>query len=345
VQEFNLSNLILPITLYGFNNQVNTLYHAIVLSEFLNKTIIEPVFFTHYTCAKNASKQVWQFNEALQWTSAYKRRIEARDAPVEFSIFKKWIACKNLTKIEVIGVRESKTGAKVFKKQLERISKILGVQLVMSEVVSVSKRHAEYLQSSEENLAKFFQNTLLYNSEKLIVSAIFQMFPDLTKYSPKSLPVMRMATHSLFPADRFISEARLQVLNHGVELEKSCAVHFRPYTDGCAKRWLVENSTSCENSDQLWILLGLGNQSPDCTFMVFYPPFLSPSGLKQVHETFHPRINSTTIAQSLKGRECFELSLIEQTIAVISPRFNGSSVSTWATSVELFRECRGDVLR
>jgi hypothetical protein len=329
--ELNLSTLLLPIVLNGFNNQINSLYHGILIADILGRTMIEPQFYTHETC--NSSKRSFAFEDALQWTEDFK----ANHQILSFEVLKQWIACNNVTEIETDIVYAKYSGYNVLQ-QIKRAERDLNVKFVRVKVEELTR---EFMNST----SNFFEANGLAGSPRLVLTVAYGYVKGFygRPYGKNPLPVNDVLTSLKF-SESSLTQAR-DVLAANNFSHSICFVHFRPFADKCVRIWPGPGSEEvCSNLKTLKHLLDSStfnsSKERECDYYVAYPEFLSKEGQYAVMRTIQPKMTTADLAAKYPHLGCFELSLLEQNIAFLSNTFQGSGSSSWTDTVNIFRKMK-----
>jgi hypothetical protein len=327
-ENLNLSQLVLPIVLYGFNNQVDSLRHAILFGNVLGKQVIQPDFYPHYSC-KETTKGEYEFPEVLQWTDEFLQDHK----PVAFSALKKWIECNGIKRLEVDVITASEHAD--IEGYYNRTGLTLGIEFVVKNELRIKPNILGRL-SSKDGLYEFASK--LPKSERLTVVSIFGTIQSLATGKNANEEV-QIALNSVLPAEHVLIKAEAVLTEAGFK-GGFTFIHFRPFADRCTRMYKIgAPAKDCKNLDELDSLISR-NKDSDVDIYVAYPPFLSKEGVQYLNETLNPLMTTTALEANEDIRQnwtCFEVSLLEQAMAVVSPRFDGCPHSSWTNSVEIFR--------
>jgi hypothetical protein len=323
--DLNMSSLLLPIVINGFNNQINGLFHGVLIAEMLGRTMVEPQFYAHESCT--SSKKSYAFADTLQWSEDFK----ANHQTLSFQTLKNWIACEIETDIV-----HSKFGYDVLQ-QIYRVEQDLNVKFVRVRV--------EELVRGFLNITNFFENNGIARSPRLVLSVGYATVKGFhgRPYGKNPVVVDEILTSLKF-SETSLNQAR-DVLETNHFSQNLCFIHFRPFADECVKTWPGQGSEKvCSNLDTLTSLLeknGLNSSvGRDCDHYVAHPEFLSKEGQLAVKQRIQPKMTTADLAAKYPHLDCFELSLLEQSIALLSNNFQGSGESSWTDTINIFRKMK-----
>jgi hypothetical protein len=336
-EVFELGSLVLPIGLFGFNNQLNTLYHSLVFADLLNRSIVEPVFFPHGSCADSSSKKVWAFDEALQWTENSNRSV------VSFEKLKVFLRCSGIKEIDSVAIRGEGRTITRMNGYYDRFAEQLGVKLKVSQYVTLFNHELHSLSHNQTSLQDVLITNGLGNSSKLILVGIFGSFQTLNSLS-STIPggVYESALRSVVPAQTMFDNAGRAFQLLGLTENQTIFVHFRPFPDTCARAWPSNNPKVCVNHESLHKILKqriwIYEEDELSDYYVAFPPFLSSEGKDQLADVYAPKATTNSLLLQVDTWDCFTTSLVEQSMATLSSKFQGSKMSSWTRSVQIFRE-------
>jgi hypothetical protein len=247
-----------------------------------------------------------------------------------------WIHCRGIKQLEVDEVTVEVPWD--LDKYYKRMGESLRVEIVVRNKTKIDEETITKLHS-EEGLREFSKT--FEPSDRLTVVSMFGTIHSLsTAKHEQPMHQIQVVLKSVLPAPRFLAKAESVLKSAGFK-KNYTFIHFRPFADNCTETFKTgRRALDCKNLDELDELISRNQNNSNLKYVAF-PPFLSQEGIQYLNETLHPKLTTGQFQEMeeimQKWDACFEVSLLEQAMAVIAPHFDGCQHSSWTSSVQIFR--------
>lgn len=314
---------LIPVLLFGPNNQLVALKQSAYLAWKLNRTLVIPPFEPHYTVQSKDHISSKNIIEVVS-TPFTPKAIFLEDFLIELQ--------RNRLDAVVFLQRD------YYQKYLGRVIKhfdAANVILSFSKIISTPNFKRDCMQNSDRHDNMVF-------SDQFLVLPMYEVYKECD-FHAKDAAIDYYNTFAAIQIKRSIRQRVETLVRNGIKNCYVCA-HFRPTPDHghCVKDWGTDKASvplDCKKSVRplFWyedkIAMGLSScPTKNGTVFVAYFPKMNPDVLNRIVKKYNA-ITSDNVFLSGGTMSGFEISLYEQMVCSMADYFVPTIASTWSTMV------------